>query len=221
MAAQDRPHLYDITRTITPALAVWPGDAPFSAVHVLRKREGASVNLTTLTLSAHTGSHADAPYHYEDEGAHPAALPLDAYLGPAHIVTITRQHGGIVPEDFADHDLSGLQRLLIHTWVSDVPDDQWPEDFPYPTVELIDWLAAQHACLLGLDCPSVDRFDSTALPCHHRLRQHGILNLESLRLAGVPDGLYELIALPLKIDGVCGSPVRAVLRTLSAVHPAR
>lgn len=213
-AASRSSRVYDISRTITPALAVWPGDTPYAAEHVLRIAADDSVNLTTLTLSAHTGSHADAPYHVLAEGAHPAALPLERYIGPAHVVTIARQHGGIVPDDFAGRDLSGLERLLIHTWVSDLPDDQWPDDFPYPTVELADWLAAQGAVLLGLDCPSVDRFDSADLPVHHRLLAHGIANLETLRLAGVPDGVYELIALPLKLADACGSPVRAVLRAL-------
>jgi len=60
------PRLYDISRTVSPTLAVWPGDAPFVAEHVLRLRDGEPVNLTTLTLSAHTGSHADAPYHVAD-----------------------------------------------------------------------------------------------------------------------------------------------------------
>lgn len=212
--SSSRPRLYDITRTISPTLAVWPGDTPFSLDHVLRTEEGASVNLTTLRLSAHTGSHADAPYHVTADGAHPADLSLERYIGRAHVVTIAREHGGIVPEDFAGRDLSGLERLLIHTWVSDLPDDRWPDDFPYPTVELADWLAAQGAVLLGLDCPSVDRFDSTDLPVHRRLLAHGIANFETLRLAGVPDGVYELIALPLKLAGACGSPVRAVLRAL-------
>jgi len=211
-ATSRQPRLYDISRTIAPTLAVWPGDTPYAVEPVLRLDAGAPVNLTTLTLSAHTGSHADAPYHVTAAGAHPAALPLARYLGPAHVVTIGRRQGGIVPEDVAGHDLSGLERLLIHTWVSGLPDDQWPDDFPYPTVELADWLAARGAVLLGLDCPSVDRVDSADLPVHHRLLAHGIANLETLRLAGVPDGVYELIALPLKLAGACGSPVRAVLR---------
>lgn len=206
--------LYDISRTIAPTLAVWPGDEPFSFTQVLHKISGDSVNLTTLTLSAHTGSHADAPYHYDDSGAHPAELPLEKYIGAAHVVTLARQHGGIVPADFDQHHLDGMERLLIHTWVSDLPDDQWAEDFPYPTVELIDWLANRGVVLLGVDMPSVDNFDSTTLDCHHRLKQHGIVNLETLCLKGVPDGVYELIALPLKIAGVCGSPVRAILRSL-------
>jgi arylformamidase len=150
-----------------------------------------------------------------DGDLHPADVPLDNYLGPAHVVTIMRQHGGIVPSDFEGRDLSGMTRLLIHTWVSDLPDGAWPENFPYPTVELADWLAALGVVLLGLDGPSMDAFESKDLPCHHRLREHRIMSLETLRFAGVPDGIYELIALPLRIAGVCGSPVRAVLRPLN------
>lgn len=206
--------IYDITRTISPVLAVWPGDTPFSAEQVMSIKAGASVNLFTLTLSAHTGSHIDASYHYDDAGAHPADLPLEKYIGPAHVATISRRHGGIVPGDFDAHDLAGMQRLLIHTWVSELPDDRWPEDFPYPTIELVDWLAGRGVVLLGVDMPSVDRADDDQLVCHHRLYGHSIANLERLVLAGVPDGLYELVALPLKIAGVCGSPVRAILRSI-------
>ena len=205
--------IYDISRTISPTLAVWPGDAAFRFDYAMSKANGESVNLTTLTLSPHTGSHADAPYHVTDNGLHPDQLPLEKYLGPAHVATITRQHGGIVPADLEGHDLTGLQRLLIHTWVSEQPDDQWPDDFPYPTVELIDWLAEQGAVLLGMDSPSVDHFSSKDLPGHHRLIERGLAHLETLCLAGVPDGVYELIALPLKLAAVCGSPVRAVLRS--------
>ncbi len=208
--------IYDISRTIAPTLAVWPGDKSFEFQQLLDKRLGSSVNLTTLTMSAHTGTHADAPWHYDEKGEHPAELPVEKYVGPAHVVTVTRLHGGIIPADLGGHNLTGMQRLLIHTWVSDCPDDDWPENFPYPTVELIDWLAARGVVLLGVDMPSVDRFDDETLLCHHRLHHHGIVNLETLRLKGVPDGAYDLVALPLKIAGVCGSPVRAILRSASS-----
>lgn len=204
--------IYDISRPISPALAVWPGDIPFAYDTVLSKTDGAPVNLTTLHLSAHTGSHADAPFHYDDAGEHPDELPLEKYIGPAHVVRIARQTGGIVPEDFAHAHLDGLQRLLIRTWVSDVGADTWPDNFPYPTLELIEWLANMGTVLLGVDMPSVDAFDSQSLVCHHELYRHRIVNLESLCLKQVPDGVYELIALPLKIEAVCGSPVRAILR---------
>jgi arylformamidase len=206
--------LYDITRTVSPRAHVWPGDEPFSLKHVLRREEGASVNLTTLTMSAHTGTHADAYYHYEDDGSHPAEMPLDAYIGHARVVTVDKRDGALLPEDFAHVSLEGAERLLIHSWVSDLPDDQWPAIFPYLSVPLIEWLASLHIRLIGLDSPSVDAFDSTELMCHHALNRYRIVNIESLQLRGVPDGDYDLAALPLKLDLACGSPVRAVLRTI-------
>jgi arylformamidase len=206
--------LYDITRTVTPRTHMWPGDEPFSLKYALRRAEGASVNLTTLTMSAHTGTHADAYYHYEDDGAHPAGMPLDTYIGHARVVTVGKRDGALLPDDFAQVNLEGAERLLIHSWVSDLPDEEWPEVFPYLSVPLIEWLASLNIRLIGLDSPSVDAFDSTELMCHHALYRYRIVNIESLQLRGVPDGAYDLAALPLKLDLACGSPVRAVLRTI-------
>jgi arylformamidase len=206
--------LYDITRTVAPTTHVWPGDTPYSVTPVMRLADGASVNLTTLTLSAHTGTHADAYFHYETNGAHPAAMHLSAYIGRARVVTVNRQAGPLLSSDFKYVDLTGAERLLIHSHVSDLPDDQWPSVFPYLSVELIDWLAGLQIVLVGLDSPSVDAFDSTELTCHHRLSYHRMVNIETLYLRDVPDGDYEMIALPLKLDRACGSPVRAILRSL-------
>jgi arylformamidase len=205
--------IYDITRTVSPTTHVWPGDTSFGAVHMMRRSEGSSVNLMTLTMSAHTGTHADAYYHYEDDGAHPLTMPLDAYIGAARVATVAKQAGALSPQDFAHVHMEGAQRLLIHSWVSDLPDDQWPQEFPYLSVELIEWLSSLGVRLIGLDSPSVDAFDSKELPCHHALRRLSMVNLETLQLRGVTDGDYELIALPLKLDLACGSPVRAILRT--------
>ena len=206
--------LYDITRTVTPRTAVWPGDTPYSVEAVARISDGSSVNLTAICLSPHTGTHADAYFHYERDGEHPAAMPLDAYVGRARVVTVTRRDGPLTPADFAAVDMAGAERLLVHSHVSDLPDDVWPDVFPYLSVELIEWLAGLGVRLIGLDSPSVDEFTSKDLPCHHALRRFGLVNLELVQLRGVPDGDYELVALPLKLDAVCGSPVRAVLRTL-------
>jgi arylformamidase len=181
----------------------------------MRIAEGAAVNLYTLTTTAHIGTHADAYYHYEDDGDHPATMPLEAYIGRARVVMVTKRDGALLPEDFAHVDLAGGERLLIHSHVSDLPDHEWPATIPYLSVELIEMLAGLGYRLIGLDAPSVDAFDSKDLPCHHALRRHGLVNLEHLQLRDVPDGDYELIALPLKLDVVCGSPVRAVLRTLA------
>ncbi len=207
--------IYDITRTIRPSIAVWPGDAQFSVATVLSIPDGWAVNLTTLTFSPHTGTHADAYFHYEQDGAYIAAMPLEPYIGRARVITVTKRDGALTPEDFAGRDFTGAERILIHSAVSDEGDETiFPAQFPYMSVELIEWWAAQGIVLIGLDSPSFDEFTSKELPCHHALRKHGMVNLENLALRGVPDGDYELIALPLKFDLACGSPVRAVLRTL-------
>jgi arylformamidase len=207
---QESTMIYDITRPVTPTLPVWPGDTPFRVTPLLRIAEGSSVNLTTLNATAHLGTHADAYYHYTDDGAFIGDMPLDAYIGPARVVTVSKNDGPLLPEDVGD--VTGAQRVLIHSAVSDL-GEVWPEQFPYLSVTLIDWLADLGVRLIGLDSPSVDAFDSKDLPCHHALRRRGMVNLETLYLRGVPDGDYELIALPLRLDGACGSPVRAILRT--------
>jgi len=208
--------IYDISRTISTRIAVWPGDQPFQFHHNLQLQKGDSVNLTTMTLSPHTGTHADAYYHYQADAAHPSNMPLHAFIGPAAVVHVTKTDGPLYPDDFAHYNPDTIGRLLIRSHVSNLPDDFWPEQFPYLSIELVDWLAERNVVLIGMDSPSVDALESTELPCHHALHQHDMVNLESLCLKEVPDGTYELIALPLKLDQVCGSPVRAILRSLPA-----
>jgi arylformamidase len=206
--------LIDISRTLQPALAVWPGDTPFQRVPVLEMAQGASVNLSTLTLSAHTGTHVDAPFHFQPAGTTLARVPLAAYWGLAQVVTVSKPHGPLRPEDFAHVDLACAPRLLVHSGGSDLPHDLFPPQFVYPSPELAAALGRAGIVLYGADTPSMDHAESKELPGHNALLAAGIAILEGLDLRGVPDGVYELSALPLKIDGGDGSPVRAVLRTL-------
>lgn len=206
--------LYDITRAVRPTTAVWDNDTAYSAQPLLRMADGYSVNLMTLTTTAHIGTHADATFHYTADGVHPIDMPLTAYIGRARVVTAARRHGLLTPADFAHVDLRGGERLLIHTFVSEAPDDLLVREFPALSVALIELLASLGYVLIGVDAVSVDAYDSKTLDAHHALRRHGIVNLEQITLAGVPDGDYELAALPLKLDLACASPVRAVLRTL-------
>ncbi len=206
--------IYDITRPVTSHLAVWPGDTTYTVQPLAKIVEGSSVNLLTLNLSAHTGTHADAYYHYKADGAHPIDMPLSHYVGRAKVVTVTRRDGGLTPADFTHVDMTGAERLLVHSHVSELADDQWPVEFPYLSVELIEWLNGVGVVLIGLDSPSVDAFTSKELLCHHALNRYRMVNIETLQLSGVPDGEYELVALPLKLDLACASPIRAILRTL-------
>jgi arylformamidase len=212
--------IYDISRTLSPTLAVWPGDTPFSVRQQMSLAAGDSANLTAISMTPHAGTHLDAPWHVLPDPVYPADLPLEPFFGPARVVTVARQRGGITPDDLVGLTsgglpLDGAHRLLLHTWYSDVPDDRFETDFPYPSAGLVDWLADRGVRLLGVDVPSVDGYEVAPLDAHHRLFARGMFNLENLMLRGVPDGDYELVALPLKMAGVCGSPVRAILRTLA------
>lgn len=206
--------IYDITRTISPTTHPWPGDTPYSLQAIMQISEGASVNLMTMTTTCHIGTHADAYYHYTNDGDHPATMPIENYIGRARVVTVERQEGALTLADFEHVNLVGGERLLIHSHVSNLPDNEWAEQIPYLSVELIEYLAKLDYKLIGFDSPSVDAYDSKELLCHHALRRYGLVNLEHLYLRDIPDGDYELIALPLKLDLACGSPVRAILRTL-------
>jgi len=207
--------IYDITRPISPTLAVWPGDTPFLAQVNAAMIGGDFVNLTTLTFSSHLGTHADADFHFFNAGRAIDRMPLTAYLGPATVVTTPKLAGPLTPADFPGLDWSRVQRLLVHSPVSDAPVSQFPAEFVYPAPELAAWLGRHGAVLFGSDAPSMDDLASETLPGHNALRQNGLAILEGLLFTGVPDGDYELIALPLKIAGGDGSPVRAVLRPLA------
>jgi arylformamidase len=206
--------IHDISPLVDPSIAVWPGDSPFAARDVLRIEDGASVHLSTISLSCHTGAHADAPSHYVAGAPAIDEVPLERYVGPCLLADVSPRDHAIRPADLDGLDLDGVTRLLLRTGAMR-DRTVFPEPLTCLTVELIEHLAARAMVLIGLDSPSVDRFDSKELPCHKALHAHGIANLECLALAGVPAGRYELIALPLRLAGRDASPVRAVLRTLT------
>jgi arylformamidase len=204
--------LIDISRELNAAIAVWPGDTPFQLTNNLRRVDGAAVNLTSLTLSAHTGSHADAPRHFSDDPTGMAELDLRPYWGPAQVVTVNKPDGPLYPADFAHVNLRGVERLLIHSAASHLDPTIFAAKFVYPTPELADFLGQLGVILWGTDAPSVDPESSKTLDGHNALLRNNIAILEGLLLADVADGRYELVALPLKITGGDGSPVRAALR---------
>ncbi len=205
------PRIFDISRTMQAGMAVWPGDTPFALHTELEIARGASVNLTSLTLSSHTGTHIDAPRHFLHDDLPVDQLPLAPYIGPATVVTVNREHGPLTPADFPGLDWSRVRRLLVHSPASDLPPEQFPLEFVYPSPELADFLGRHGVVLFGSDAPSMDEVDSKTLPGHKALRRNGIAILEGLLFQNVPDGEYELVALPLKIARGDGSPVRAVL----------
>lgn len=203
--------VFDITLPMSNALACWPGDAPFRFEWTCRRADGESVNVGQVSMSVHTGTHIDAPFHFSDAGPTVEKLSLEPFIGPARVIDLGGRPA-IRREDLESFDLSQTPRVLLRSdaWLD---HSRFPKTIPTMTRDVPGWLASQRVTLVGVDVPSVDAIDSKDLPIHHALGENRIAILESLSLNGVPEGVYELIAVPLKLSGADGAPVRAILRT--------
>jgi arylformamidase len=204
--------LFDASRPVRSGTPVWPGDAPCSTHWTMQRSQGMSVNVCELRMSAHTGTHADGPFHVTDEGVRIGAAPLEAYVGPALLLDVTGR--AAIDEEVVEPLLAiRPERVLFRTGAWTDPE-RFPEAFAALTPGAARRLAEAGVRLVGTDAPSVDPFDSRELAAHHALFEAGAAVLENLLLDGLPEEEYELIALPLRLEEADASPVRAVLRSL-------
>lgn len=205
------PRLWDISPPVAEGSPVFPGDTPYRQQWAAAIAPGCPVNVSTLTLSPHVGAHADAPLHYDPEGASVGALDLAPYLGPCRVIHAIAR-GPLVTWDHLAHALHGLPpRVLVRTYER-APVDRWDPQLAAFAPETIERLADAGVTLVGIDTASIDPAQSKTLDSHQVIRRRGLRVLENLVLDAVPEGDYELIALPLKLMTADASPVRAVLR---------
>ncbi|WP_261664915.1 cyclase family protein [Deinococcus sp. Marseille-Q6407] len=199
----------DISRLLTPGHPNWPGDAPFTVTPGARIAAGDSVNTGVISTSTHTGTHVDAPWHYDDAAPRLHEIPLDVYVGPALVVRVPAS-GHITSALLEDLPADLPPRLLLCTgqpahW------DSFPREFTVPTPEFVQAAGVRGVRLLGLDVPSMDPLESRTLDSHHAAFAAGIHILESLSLSHVAPGQYTLVCLPLPLHGADGAPARAIL----------
>jgi arylformamidase len=202
--------VFDITPPITDRLKVWPGDTPPSREVLCDLRRGDNITLSTLRATVHLGAHADAPSHYGADAPTIETRNLDYYLGPCQVVRIAASHGVRITPEMVQTPIT-TERVLIATGTFPDPES-FNTNFAALSPELVLRLHEQSVKLIGIDTPSVDLFDSKDLPSHHTFLRCDMAILEGLVLKDVPEGIYELIALPLKLVGFDASPVRAILR---------
>jgi arylformamidase len=207
------PRIYDISPPVGPASPVFPGDTAYQQLWTATLAPGCPVNVSALTLSPHIGAHADAPLHYDPTGPGVGALDLMPYLGPCRVVHAIAP-GPLIEWHHLNHALNDLPpRLLVRTYQR-MPIDQWDPNLSAFAPETLERLADLGVLLVGIDSASIDPSDSKTLPSHQVIRQRGLRVLENLVLDAIPEGDYELIALPLKLMLADASPVRAILRDL-------
>ncbi|SFD35266.1 arylformamidase [Paracidovorax konjaci] len=210
--------LWDISAPVHAGSPVFPGDTPYSQQWCATIGPQCPVNVSALTLSPHVGTHADAPLHYDAQGATIGDVSLDAFLGPCRVIHAVGR-GPLIEWEHIVHavDRAGPAlppRVLVRTY-DRMPVDRWDGALAAYAPATIERLADRGVVLVGIDTASIDPAESKALESHQVIRRRGLRVLENLVLDAVPEGDYELIALPLKLTSADASPVRAVLRALA------
>lgn len=205
--------LWDISPPVHEGAPVFPGDTPYRQRWAASIGPGCPVNVSEITLSPHVGAHADAPLHYDAEGATIGHVDLTPFLGICRVIHAIAR-GPLIEWSHIEHAVANLPpRVLVRTY-EHAPVDRWDSALAAYAPDTIERLAALGVLLVGIDTASIDPADSKTLDSHQLIRRLNLRVLENLVLDDVPEGDYELIALPLKLVSADASPVRAVLREL-------
>jgi arylformamidase len=209
----------DVTRLLDENTVCWPGDTPFSRRQVSALPDGDACNLSDFESCLHIGTHIDAPLHFIDRADDVSQIPLSRLCGRARVVAFPQQRH-ITASDLQRAEIERSDRLLLKTsnerlW----RDTHFREDFIAITADAADWLVEQGIQLVGIDYLSIDPFKDQAHPAHHALLAAGVPIIEGLDLSSVQPGIYEMVALPLRIRGAEASPARVILRSADAKTP--
>ncbi|MBT3367540.1 MAG: cyclase family protein [Nitrospina sp.] len=206
---------YDVSVPISDELPVWPGDPGISMELTCSLARGDSANVTQLEMGVHTGTHIDAPSHFEPGGKTIDQLPMEILTGTCRVVEIPHSTESIGPAELEKLDLSGVIRILFKTknskfWARE--EKKFQKKFVHLSKEGASFLVEHGIKLVGIDYLSVEQFASPDHATHHILLRNQVIIVEGLNLSGISEGEYELIALPIKLKGADGAPARVILR---------
>lgn len=203
---------HDVTVPLSGSLPTFPGDPPFGLEWAHRIADGRPYNVSRLVMGSHSGTHVDAPFHFEAGGATVDALPLEILIGPARVVEV-RSRARIDRSDLVSAGLAGELRVLLKTRMSgQLRRREFQKDYVYLAPDAARWLAEAGTRLVGIDYLSVEEFGREDFATHHELLGRGVVVIEGLDLSEVGPGTYEMTCLPLRIAGAEGAPARVVLR---------
>ena len=218
----------DISVDMRDGMVQWPGD-PVCQVSLHAKlgdpvpgQPGKKIpcNLTKLFLSAHTGTHMDAPRHFVANGKTMETMPLDAVMGTCRVIELKHKIA-VTVEELKPHKLKRGERVLLKTRNSTkswkmAKTSLYDEDFVYIPADTAHYFVKRGVMTVGIDYLSVGGFNKDGVECHQIMlgAKQPIWIIEGLNLSKVKPGKYELACLPLKIVGADGAPCRAVIRAL-------
>jgi arylformamidase len=206
--------IYDITLGISQTLPVWPGGPVIVLEQVESMDRGAHANVTRLGMSAHTGTHVDAPHHFLNDHRTVEQLPLDILTGQCFVLDLTSMEGHVNAKVLENSNIpESTLRLLIKTGNSahwQAGDKDFFPGFQGITEDGAEWLVEKGIKLIGIDYLSVAPYKQS-VPTHSVLLKAGVIALEGVNLSLVDQGYYELYCLPMKLVGSDGAPARVIL----------
>lgn len=210
-----RPEWIDVTHPLHSDMPVWPGDPPVVVERTSDVEAGDAFTLTRLALSAHSGTHVDAPRHYLKGGASIDAMPPEVGIGAVRVVEV-REFGSIAPEQLTGERLRRGERVVFRTVAAPPSEARCDHFFSYAwlSVAAARWLAKRRVSLVGIDGPSVGPPTAEGDEVHRVLLGAGIWVIEGLDLSRVSAGRYRMVCLPLRIVGADGAPARVLLRRI-------
>jgi len=204
--------IYDVSLPIVNGGIVYPGNP---ATHIEPQQEiakGGSSNVSSLSFGSHTATHVDAPKHFFNDGPGVDKLSLDVLMGPAVLVHAPDDAMAVGEEQLRRHELTGHTRVLIKTRNSRfIRDGRFHQDYTYLAPDGAEYLVSLGMRLVGIDYLSIEQFHSGHHRTHRTLLEAGVIIVEGLDLSTPPAGPYDLRVLPLRLEGLDGSPARAVL----------
>lgn len=192
----------------------WPGDPECHIKRVVSMDDGAVCNLTHLSMSAHTGTHMDAPRHFIADGMTMEQMPLEPVIGRCRVFELLDCEDQITVDDLKKLKIAPRQRVLFKTrnstrsWAM----NEFDKDFVSIRADAARYLVDQGVVTVGVDYLSIGGFNKDGVETHQIMLGAGIWVIEGLNLAEIKSGYYELICLPLKLEGADGAPCRVVLR---------
>jgi arylformamidase len=206
--------ILDITLTISSIMPTWPSDPCVVLERMSKIEDGANANVSRMVMGVHTGTHVDAPIHFLPGTTGVDVLPLDILIGPVQVIHLSDAVDSINAEVIRRAGLKpGTQRVLFRTRNSDYwanNENQFQKGFVAIPLDGAQCLVELGVRLVGIDYLSISPYKNSR-PTHETLLKANMIVLEGVDLSQVPEGIYQLICLPLKLSGCDGAPARVVL----------
>ena len=213
MSNREKAEVIDISLPLTSDLPLWPGSTPWNTTTRRSSEAAGALRDSDLCLSAHMGTHIDAPSHYLADGAAMEGVALESMIGPAYVADL-QSADAITAAELDELGLpAGVTRLLCKTRNSVLwrrRETEFTPDYVALTAGAASWVAERGIELVGVDYLSVQRYEDGP-EAHLILLSESVVVVEGLDLGDVRPGWYTLLCLPLKVVGLEGAPARAVL----------